>query len=259
MARKFVIMGAVLAVCALTLVTCVSCSSDERFRRAATPTEKEQADALAHQMIQKLGGAAAWDALGGVSFDFIATFGGIQATSRHHDWDKQRGMHRLVMGEGDDRTVVYTDLWDRHAVVERNGTVLTGEEAQELADEAWGAYINDVYWLIAPYKVFDDGVQRAAVDGDLRLTFDDGVGLTSGDAYILDLDEDGTLRGWSFLLESGISGSFAFEGRQTQHGVTFFSRKVASVGEISFGTIDASADMATALFAPLHQHRSAGQ
>ena len=82
--------------------------------------------------------------------------------------------------------------------------------AQGLIDKAIKYYNNDSFWLIAPYKVFDDGVQRRLVKtqdhGDaLLVTFTSG-GSTPGDSYLWLLDDDGkpfAFKIWASILPIG--------------------------------------------------------
>ncbi len=75
---------------------------------------------------------------------------------------------------------------------------------------AYAAWINDTYWLLAPYKLRDPGVTLAhagqeTVDGvaydKLHLSFE-GVGLTPGDQYWMYVHpETGLVDRWAYVLE----------------------------------------------------------
>jgi hypothetical protein len=91
---------------------------------------------------------------------------------------------------------------------------------------AYGALMNDAYWLLAPLKLFDDGVRRAlAPDSAETETWDAetdvlhvsfaGVGHTPGDQYWLRADADGRLLTWAFRLESGREGFYRWEDHRT--------------------------------------------
>ncbi len=212
------------------LTSTAACAGDDRFRRAATESEKAQADDRAHAMVERLGGHAAWEALEVVAFDFVVD-AGIEARRNRNTWDKKRGLHRVII----DEQTIYTDLWSNKGRVFEGGSgapveVTDPEAKREALEAGYKAFINDTWWLAAPFKVFDGGVNRAVMDGDLRLTFDDGIGLTSGDAYLFHLDEQATLTGWSFDLESGLKGSFDFKAPVEIEGVTFYSRREGPLG-----------------------------
>jgi hypothetical protein len=70
-----------------------------------------------------------------------------------------------------------------------------GEIAKELIDKALFYFNNDSFWLVAPYKVFDEGTKRSIVtlkDGSegLLVTYTSG-GTTPGDSYLWHLDSTG--------------------------------------------------------------------
>lgn len=70
-----------------------------------------------------------------------------------------------------------------------------GHQAEDLIKRAERYFNNDSFWLVAPYKVFDDGVLREVVElenGDeaLLVTFTKG-GTTPGDSYLWILEESG--------------------------------------------------------------------
>ena len=69
---------------------------------------------------------------------------------------------------------------------------IDGEQAKELISEATNYFNNDSFWLVAPYKVFDSGVERSIVktetgDNALLITYTSG-GTTPGDSYLWFLD-----------------------------------------------------------------------
>ncbi|MAD98159.1 MAG: hypothetical protein CMB99_12610 [Flavobacteriaceae bacterium] len=75
-------------------------------------------------------------------------------------------------------------------------TVYFNDKKQETADakivkRAWDIFNNDNFWLVAPHKIFDDGVVRSltSVDGQtaLEVNFTQG-GTTPGDSYIWVVD-----------------------------------------------------------------------
>ena len=69
------------------------------------------------------------------------------------------------------------------------------EKAEELIEKAIGYFNNDSFWLVAPYKVYDEGVKRQLIkrpDGNeaLLVTYTKG-GSTPGDSYLWLLKESG--------------------------------------------------------------------
>lgn len=70
-----------------------------------------------------------------------------------------------------------------------------GEKADELIEKATDYFNNDSFWLVAPYKVFDNGTERSVVTLDdnseaLLVTYISG-GSTPGDSYLWHLDATG--------------------------------------------------------------------
>src|SRR5690606_15391957 len=108
-------------------------------------------------------------------------------------------------------------------------------------ETARGRTINDTYWLLAPFKLFDPGVTRTYVpdssDADtdvIRLSFD-GVGLTPGDQYWLFIDKaTGRLTRWTLVLESNPTPRSydwtAYQTLQGPQGRVFLSARKQDVG-----------------------------
>jgi hypothetical protein len=180
---------------------------------AATPAAAQEGTAddaraqeLADRVMEALGGQEAWDATRYVVFDF--------AGRRTHWWDRYTGRHRLegTTREGESYLVL-EDVDDRGEAGRAwfQGKPAEGEQAAELLKNAYAAWINDTYWLLAPYKLRDPGVHlvyagRETV-GDvtydkLKLTFE-RVGLTPGDTYWMYVHpETGRVERWAYVLES---------------------------------------------------------
>jgi hypothetical protein len=91
-----------------------------------------------------------------------------------------------------------------------DGKEATGDAAKEWLDRAYGAWVNDTYWLLMPYKLRDPGVQLA-YDGEEEIdgvTYDrlalrfKSVGLTPGDRYWAWINrETGLMDRWAYRLE----------------------------------------------------------
>jgi hypothetical protein len=162
------------------------------------------AEELADRVINTLGGSAAWNETHYLRFTF--------AGRRTHLWDKHAGRDR-VEGETKEgeKYVVVVDLQSKQGKVWLNGREASGEKAQKLLENAYGAWVNDTYWLVMPYKLRDPGVNLAyvgqeSIDGatydKLLLTFHN-VGLTPGDRYWAFIHrETGLMDRWAYVLES---------------------------------------------------------
>jgi len=189
----------VLCLLALALPTAVRPAAAGEVGEA-----DEKAAAIAARTLEAMGGAEAYHATRFLRFNFFGF--------RLHHWDRHTGRHRL---EGEDREgrsyVVLHHLDSREGEVYVDGEKLEGEKKAEWLENAYGAWINDTYWLLMPYKLRDPGVNlgydgEEEIDGTtydkLLLTFD-GVGLTPGDRYWAYIDRDtGLMDRWAYHLES---------------------------------------------------------
>ena len=174
----------------------------------AAPRAAAEADAearrVAERVMEALGGEDAWARVRLVHFGF--------AGRRTHHWDRSTGRHR-VEGETRDgeRFLVIADLDTRRGRAWLDGAEVTGEKAEELLETAYGAWVNDTYWLLMPYKLLDPGVHLTyegteSLDGVpydvLGLAFE-GVGLTPGDRYWAWINRDtGLMDRWAYRLQS---------------------------------------------------------
>ncbi|MFY9243608.1 MAG: hypothetical protein WAO74_11330 [Polaribacter sp.] len=89
--------------------------------------------------------------------------------------------------------------------------VFFNENQSEKADsiivkKAWDIFNNDSFWLVAPHKLFDDGVLRNIEIVDekqaLRVTYTTG-GTTPGDSYVWLLDENYVPKSYKMYLKNG--------------------------------------------------------
>ncbi len=204
---------------------------------AAVGEADERAAAVAAKAMAALGGEEAWAATRFVSFGF--------AGRRWHWWDRHTGRHR-VEGTNQEgaRYVVVQDVDDRTGKAWVDGVEAEGEKAAELLENAYGAWINDTYWLLAPYKLRDPGVKLAwdreeSLDGRaydvLALSFQ-SVGLTPGDRYWVWIDrETGLMDRWAYVLENQPPDSdptaWKWEGWERHGGIMLAPRRAQVGGE----------------------------
>jgi hypothetical protein len=163
----------------------------------------QDAQAVADRVLQALGGKEAWDNTRYIHFTF--------AGRRTHWWDKWTGRYRV---EGQNREgqkyVVLTNINTKEGTAYLNGQKAEGDQAKQLLEAAYGAWVNDTYWLLMPYKLKDPGVNLSpageeTIDGKtydkLALSFE-SVGLTPGDRYWAYINRDtGLMDRWSFILQ----------------------------------------------------------
>jgi hypothetical protein len=178
---------------------------------ASGPRVETAADSLALRITDGAGGLAAWDALPALAFEWTVIRDSAVASRASHVWDKRGNRYRVEWSAGQDSMVVAIFApsgFDPDAptgLAALNGEPLDGEALADRLGDAYGRFINDSYWLLAPLKVFDPGVSRglAPDSGAAVLTLAFGpVGLTPGDRYWMHTDGE-RLTGWSYALESG--------------------------------------------------------
>lgn len=198
------------AVCLLA----VGCASEPDPVPAPEPEPyavplANRADSVAFRLVEAAGGFEAWNALPVLRFDFGFERDGQQQVAARHYWDKHRDRYRVEWPGGQDSTyVAIFSAWPDSAQVYVNGALLDGDAGAAARETARSRTINDTYWLLAPLKVFDDGVTRTFVPDSstattdvIKLSFSD-VGITPGDQYWLSVDrESGQLRRWTFVLQ----------------------------------------------------------
>ncbi|MFB6230255.1 MAG: hypothetical protein ABEL04_03780 [Salinibacter sp.] len=210
---------ALLAVLLAGSVLTTGCASEPGSQAGGTaaPTDtielNTRADSVAHRLL-RAHGADAWATAPYLRFNFgVETPNGTQIVARHL-WDRTTGDYRVEWSSSPDSS--YVALVNVREVenerptgtVYLNGEKLTGSAGKEARKRAYGRFVNDTYWLLAPLKTFDPGVRRTYLPDSsttehdvVRLTFGD-VGLTPDDRYWLYIStETGRLDRWAFHLQ----------------------------------------------------------
>lgn len=80
-----------------------------------------------------------------------------------------------------------------------------GVEKHDYIHKAENYFNNDSFWLVAPYKVFDDGVERRLVKTEnnkeaLLITYTSG-GTTPGDSYLWHFDTEGKPKSFQMWVD----------------------------------------------------------
>lgn len=154
----------------------------------------------------------------GAAADAMAT---KMLTALHHDKYKNtrylswsfRGAHHYVWDKDQYKVAVsWSDIkvdlnlkQPKTSTVTVNGNALTTKEASEHIDTALAYFNNDSFWVVAPYKVFDEGVTRSiaknkAGEEGLLVTYTSG-GTTPGDSYLWFIDENGRPKGYQMWVD----------------------------------------------------------
>lgn len=115
-----------------------------------------------------------------------------QGGKNKYKWDKTMGRCTV---KWDDYTVNLNLVKPEKSRVRKNGELLKDGNKNELIKKALAYFNNDSFWLVAPYKVFDEGTTRSLVDlkdgtQGLLVTYSSG-GTTPGDSYLWQLNPDG--------------------------------------------------------------------
>ena len=164
----------------------------------------EEADQLAMQMLQALNEEAY------INTDYLEwTFKGRQ----HYKWYKSENRCEVYW----DDFKVDLNLNNRHnSKVYVLNLKYNGIEKQDYVNKAERYFNNDSFWLVAPYKVFDNGVERRLVKTKdnteaLLVTYTSG-GSTPGDSYLWHLDANKrpvSFQMWTSILPiNGLSASW---------------------------------------------------
>jgi len=112
--------------------------------------------------------------------------------AHHYKWDKENGKVEVKWND----YIVNLNLNNKESsTVTENRKRLSTKESQDVISSAWDYFNNDSFWLVAPFKVFDEGTQRGIVkleDGSdgLMITYTSG-GTTPGDSYLWKLQSNG--------------------------------------------------------------------
>lgn len=172
-----------------------------------------KAAAVAKQLSDAMGGQRTWDVLPYFRFDFVVVQKGKEVARFQHWWDKRNGRCRVQGPDDKGRTVtaIFT-LKDRKGKSFTDGIVDTDPtNIANIVQMGYERWVNDTYWIIMPFKLRDPGThlkylrmqKRGGKEYDvLQLSFDKGVGLTSGDHYTLYVNRSTHLLDkWDMMLE----------------------------------------------------------
>jgi hypothetical protein len=185
---------------------------ERSVRREGLPGgDDPAADALAARVVARAGDPSAEP---GLTFTFVTG-----AVRRTHRWDVPGNRVEVTWTDGDQRCTAVAPVG------------YAGDDP--LQKDAWAAFVNDQFWLLAPAKVLDAGAIRTADGADLWLFFE-GVGLTPGDRYVLRTDADGDVTGWTYTLRSGRSATWAWDEPTRVGGLSLSLRRTSPERTITF-------------------------
>jgi len=161
--------------------------------------------------VWKASGGEEWPNVKAIDFIFAVEKGGKTLVSAQHHWD--------VAGQTDHVR------WKGKDVMVNLANPGTDEDAKA----GYARWVNDSYWLLAPLKLKDRGINVSeespkTIDGAerevLRLSFGQ-VGLTPNDQYRLYIDPaTKLLASWDYMPEPGKSVHGTWENYQKLGGLT---------------------------------------
>ena len=229
-----------LAAAAPLLGGCAQDSSGGAARGEAAPGDT--AAMYAARLAESLGGRDAWDRTRYLSFRWIVERDGEVVANREHSWDRYDGSYRVAFEQdGTPHLLLFNvNEVEPHSDLDKvpagrawvGGTELAGAARDSALRRGYGAFINDTYWALMPFKWEDPGVHlafegtRTLSDGNeyaaIHLSFDQGLGTTE-DQYWGFLDESGRMAAWQYHL-----------GRSEAPGEVIWWSDWSPVGDIQF-------------------------
>ena len=182
-------------------------------------TQGVEADRLANKMLDAMNYQAYKE------LNYIAWTFSSRGRGRSYKWYKNQGLCKVLW---DSISVDLNIKALKKSSVQVNGSVYTGEMKDDFIRTAEAKFNNDSFWLVAPYKLFDAGVERRLVKRDngenaLLVTYKSG-GSTPGDSYLWLLDKHYRPRAFqmwvSILPIGGIEASWE-QWEKTAQGAYF--------------------------------------
>ena len=172
----------------------------EGFNAAASDS---QAIAVADSVMKAMGGYDDWTSTNIIQWNFFGR--------RSHTWNKQSGRDSINIPGSN--LVIDMDMNAREGTIFKNGSEVTQPDSvKKYLQQGYEMWVNDMYWLLMPFKLKDSGVtlKYAGLDSmttgenahKLKLTFDK-VGVTPQNMYYVYVDTaDFMVRQWSYFPEA---------------------------------------------------------
>ena len=215
---------------------------------APSPARAESSPAalaLADRVVDALGGRAAWDRTGYLTFDFVVSRNDTVLSRRTLAWDRATDRIHVALKDAKGKAYdVWTNLAHEDGVVRVDGAAADSATKAQWLKRAYAIWVNDTYWLLMPYKMKDPGV-TLAYDGEERkgaetwdkvvLTFDN-VGLTPKDKYWVYVNRaTGLVDKWEYILGGGPGPPtpFAWKGWARHGAILLASDRVSPLDDAS--------------------------
>ncbi|TMQ71981.1 MAG: hypothetical protein E6K81_08710 [Candidatus Eisenbacteria bacterium] len=216
-------------------VACILLLALARPASAETAASDPKAVEIADQVMKALGGKPKWDSLHYLRWSFEVAVGDTVRPGRRHAWDKYTGWQRVDGTNRAGQLFTYVEnLNDSTGMGWVNGNAIEGDSLKKLMRSAHGAWINDSYWFLMPYKLRDPGVTlkydgevkdsvTAVVYDRLALSFEN-VGMTPGDHYWVYVNRaNHRVEKWEHLLQGAQPPPvpWTWEGWEEHDGLWF--------------------------------------
>ncbi len=177
--------------------------------RASAPFDPkgsdEKAIAVADEVQTALGGAVNWAKAKEIEWTQVIIVDGEAKDKCEHAWDRWGARHQFIHYDtsGNEGRTSH-DLFGDYAFGYKNKTEATRAELPALVEDANKRFAIDAYPLVLPFKLKDPGVhlkfseerpEEGTPKGSpmkydvIKITFDNGVGPTSGDTYYMVVDK----------------------------------------------------------------------
>jgi len=166
-----------------------------------------------------------------------------------YKWNKTENLVEVSWGQN--KVLLNTKEPEKSVVYVSN----TKTENQQLIQKATEYFNNDSFWLVAPFKIFDVGVERRIVKHNnknaLLITYTTG-GSTPGDSYLWILNDDGfptSFKMWTDLIPiGGVEASWS-DWKKTEAGFQLPTKHSISLFgmELNMGDVKASSPKADML------------
>lgn len=198
-------------------------------------TQSKEADALAQKMLVAIN----YEAYKQTRFLEWSFSGG----SHTYKWDKKNG--KVDVKWSDYLVKLNLNNPNKSKVYDTSAEVI-GENKSELIKKATDYFNNDSFWLVAPFKVFDNGTTRSLVnlkDGTsgLLVSYTSG-GTTPGDSYLWKLQPNGfpiSYQMWVEIIPIGGLEATWDEWKVMENGVFLPSSHKLGPMTLDLGTVRA--------------------
>ncbi len=161
--------------------------------------------------------------------------------AHHYKWFKQKDIVEVSWSEN--KVILHTKTPEKNEVYANHEKVSN----QELIEKATAYFNNDSFWLIAPHKIFDAGVERQVVNYNgkeaLLVSYTSG-GTTPGDSYLWILDDTGmptSYKMWVKIIPMGGVAATWDHWKTTEAGIPLPTQHTLSLFgmEIPMGDVKA--------------------